>query len=139
MAKVKSLAVRRYLIRLFTLMSLYIFLLYIAVRFLNRPEPISGILAYTLGILPALPVIGIFWAVGRLLIEIDDEYQRLLLVRQILVATGLALASATAWGFLEQFNLVTHIPAYYWAVIWFGGLGVGALVNRLTLGDGGCI
>ncbi len=131
-------AIRRYLIRLAVLMSLYIGLLFIAVRLLGRDDPVTGPLAYVLGIAPAVPVIGVFWAVMRLLIEQQDEYQRLLMVRQILVATGFALSLATAWGFLEQFNLVAHIPAYYWAVIWFAGLGVGSLYNRLTLGDAGC-
>ncbi|MEQ1510773.1 MAG: hypothetical protein ABL909_10295 [Sphingopyxis sp.] len=129
----------RYLIRLFVLMSLYIALLFVAVRFLGRPDAVTGPLAYGLAFAPAVPVIGIFWAVARLLVEQTDEYQRLLLVRQTLVATGFALSLATGWGFLEQFNLATHIPAYYWAVIWFAGLGVGAAFNRFTLGDsGGC-
>jgi hypothetical protein len=127
-----------YLKRLFILMSLYIFFLYIAVVMLGRDNPITGVAAYALGLLPALPVIGIFWAVGRLLIELDDEYQQMLMVRQILVATGCSMAAATGWGFLEQFNLVAHIPAYYWTVLWFAGLGVGSLFNRITLGDAGC-
>ena len=42
----------------------------------------------TLAILPALPLIGIIWAFGRLLIEETDEYLRSLTVRQFLVATG---------------------------------------------------
>ncbi len=128
---------KAYLLRLFTLMSLYILFLFIAVRMLDEPDPVTGVPAYILGILPALPVIGIFWAIGRLLVELRDEYQQMLMVRQILVATGFTLAGATAWGFLEQFNLVVHIPAYYWAVIWFAGLGVGALFNKITLGDSG--
>ncbi|MEK6542257.1 MAG: hypothetical protein AABZ45_09085 [Pseudomonadota bacterium] len=130
----------RYLVRLFGLMSLYLSLLFIAVRFLERPNAVTGPLAYILAFGPAVPVIGIFWAVARLIIEMKDEYQRLLLVRQTLVATGFALSLATGWGFLEQFSLAPHIPAYYWAVVWFAGLGVGAAFNRFTMGDsGGCI
>lgn len=133
----KGSAQRRYVIRVLSLMAAYLSFLIIAVRFLGRDDPVIGPLAYVLGILPALPVIGVFWAVGRLLVETKDEYQRMLLVRQTLVATAVAMAAATAWGFLETFDLVPHIDAYYWAIVWFGGLGVGALVNRLTLGDGG--
>lgn len=130
-------AQRRYAIRLFALMSLYLGFLIIAERFLDRAQPVTGVLAYVLGILPALPVIGVFWAVGRLLVETNDEYQRLLLVRQTLVATALAMTAATGWGFLENYELVPHIAAFYWAIIWFGGLGAGSLFNRLTLGDSG--
>lgn len=130
-------AQRRYVIRLFSLMALYLSFLVIAVRFLGRADPITGPLAYMLGFLPALPVIGVFWAVGRLIVETKDEYQRMLLVRQTLVATAVAMAAATGWGFLENFDLVAHIDAYYWAIVWFGGLGVGAVFNKLTLGDSG--
>lgn len=130
-------AQRRYVIRIFSLMALYLAFLVIAVRFLGRTDPVTGPLAYVLGILPALPVIGVFWAVGRLIVESKDEYQRMLLVRQTLVATAFAMAAATGWGFLENFDLVSHIDAYYWAIAWFGGLGLGALFNRLTLGDSG--
>ncbi len=128
---------RRYTVRLFSLMALYMSFLIIAERYLDRAEPVTGILAYILALLPALPVMAIFWAFGRLLVETTDEYQRLLLIRQTLVATALSMAAATGWGFLENYELVPHIPAFYWAIVWFGGLGVGSLFNRLTLGDSG--
>ncbi len=41
------------------------------------------------------------------------------------------------WGFLENMKLVPHVDAFYIAVLWFVGLGVGSLVNYLTLGDSG--
>lgn len=138
MTKTLSPAHKKYLLRMCALMALYIAFLLIAVRLLGHANPVTGFPAFVLGLLPALPVIGIFWAVGRLLIELDDEYQQMLMVRQILVATGFSMAAATGWGFLEQFNLVAHIPAYYWAVLWFAGLGVGSLFNKVTLGDAGC-
>ena len=58
----------------------------------------------------------------------------MLTVRQTLWATGFALSVATVWGFLESFDLVGHIDAYYIAVLWFGGLGLGSCMNKLTLG-----
>src|SRR6476620_4280555 len=83
-------------------------------------------LKYPVAILPALPIIGIFGAMGRYLVEEQDEYIRMLTVRQTLWATGFALSVATIWGFLESFDLVGHIDAYYVAVLWFGGLGLGS-------------
>ena len=79
-----------------------------------------------------------FWAIGRLLIEETDEYLRSLLVRQMLVATGLTMVVATIYGFLENYGLVGHVDAFYLTILFFAGLGVGSLVNRLTIGDGGC-
>jgi hypothetical protein len=71
---------------------------------------------------------------GRYLVDEQDEYVRMLTVRQTLWATGFALSIATVWGFLESFDMVGHIESYYVATLWFGGLGFGSLMNRLTLG-----
>ena len=130
----KSPAMRRYLRRLAISMILYMAFLFIALRYVNA---VTGPLAYLLGALPGIAVLGVFWAMGRLLIEETDEYLRLLLVRQTLVATAFALSIATVWGFLENMRLVPHVDAFYISVLWFVGLGVGSLVNYLTLGDSG--
>ena len=130
----KSPAMRRYLRRLAISMILYMAFLFIALRYVNA---VTGPLAYLLGALPGIAVLGVFWAMGRLLIEETDEYLRLLLVRQTLVATAFALSIATVWGFLENMRLVPHVDAFYISVLWFCGLGVGSLVNYLTLGDSG--
>jgi len=89
-------------------------------------------------VLPALPIIGIFGAIGRYLVEEQDEYVRMLMVRQILWASGLTLSFATIWGFLNNFGLVGHADGYWLIALWFIGLGIGSLVNKLTLDDGGC-
>ena len=129
-------AQRRYVIRVAISMALYLAFLATAVRFVGNGD-VTGPLAYLLGALPGVAVIGVFWAVGRLLIEETDEFQRMLLVRQTLVATGFSLSIATVWGFLENVKLVPHVDAFYIAILWFAGLGVGALVNYLTLGTSG--
>jgi hypothetical protein len=94
----------------------------------------AGPLAYLVALLPALPIIGIFGAMGRYLVEEQDEYVRMLMVRQTLWASGFALSVATVWGFLENFGLVQHVDAYSVAIVWFFGLGIGSLINKLTLG-----
>lgn len=91
--------------------------------------------AYVLAVSPALAIVGVFWSIGRLLVEEKDEYQRMLFVRQTLVATAFALSIATVYGFLENFGLAPRVDVFYIAVLWFGGLGVGSLYNRLMLGD----
>ena len=91
---------------------------------------IAGPPAYLVAILPALPIIGIFAAIGRYLIEERDEYVRQLMVRQTLWASGFAVSMATIWGFLESFELVGHVESYYVAVLWYGGLGMGSCANK---------
>ena len=126
-------AMKRYNWRVVWLSALYaIFLIGAVYGF--KHQLFAGPSAYLAAILPALPIIGIFAAMGRYLVEEQDEYVRMLMVRQSLWASGFALSVATVWGFLENFNLVTHVDAYSIAIVWFFGLGVGAVMNKLTLG-----
>ena len=131
----KSLAKRRYNMAVLGCSAGYAAALFGAVSYFNNHPEARSATAYAAAIVPALLIIGIFIAVGRYLVEEQDEFQRLLMVRQTLVASGLALSMATLWGFLENFNLAPHVDAYWIAVVWFGGLGVGACVNKLTLGS----
>ncbi len=71
-----------------------------------------------------------FFAIGRYLVEETDEYLRMLMVCQTLVATGFALSLSTLWGFLNSFDLAPRIDSYYVAVVWFAGLGIGSCVNK---------
>lgn len=125
-------AVRRYNRRALWLSVLYALFLLAAI-YSFKHHLLSGPAAYLVAILPALPIIGIFAAIGLYLLEEQDEYVRMLMVRQTLWASGFALSFATMWGFLESFDLVAHAEAYYVAVLWFGGLGLGACVNKLTV------
>ena len=131
-----SSAIKRYNIRVVWLSLLYAAFLVGAILAFNH-RLVAGPLAYLAAILPAIPIIGIFVAIGRYLVEEQDEYVRMLMVRQTLWASAFALSLATIWGFLESFGLAGHIDAYYLAVAWFGGLGLGACINRLTLGAAG--
>ena len=137
MARYKSPAIRRYVIRLAVLMSFYLVALLGASRAF-RADLVSGPAAYVLAVIPALPIIGVFWAVMRLLVEEPDEFLRLLLVRQTLIATGFCLTIMTIWEFLQNFDLVPPGNGGFGAAFfWFVGLGVGAFYNWLTVGTTG--
>src|SRR3954471_21912881 len=128
-----SAAKRRYNRTVLILMFAYMLILFGVIIFFKNSSP-TGVSAYAAAILPALPIIGVFVAIGRYLLDEQDEYIRMLMVRQTLWASGFALSVATIWGFLESFDLVEHVDAYSVAIVWFGGLGLGACINRLTLG-----
>ncbi len=125
MATRMSPAKRRYTLRLAAGMAGYLVTLSLAVTFLRHGN-ITGPLAWLLALLPGLCVASVFWAFGRLLVEEADEYQRMLLVRQSLIATGFTLTIATLWGFLEMFDLVPRVDAFYLVVLWYLGLGIGS-------------
>lgn len=129
----RSPAYRRYERRVLSLSVVYALFLLAAV-YSFKHQLLSGTIAYAAAILPAVPIIGIFAVIGVYLLEEQDEYLRMLMVRQTLWASGFALSIATIWGFLEAFELVHQVESYYVAVLWFGGLGLGRLANRLTIG-----
>src|SRR5690349_653915 len=134
---VRTAAWKRYNWRVIWLSVAYAVLLIGAVYgFKHALVPVG--LKYLVAILPALPIIGIFVAIGRYLVEEQDEFVRMLMVRQILWASAFSLSLATVWGFLDSFELVGHADGYYIVIAWFFGLGIGGVVNKLTLGEGGC-
>jgi hypothetical protein len=134
---VRTAAWKRYNWRVVCLSLAYAVLLIGAVYGFKH-QLIPGGLKYLAAILPAVPIIGIFAAIGRYLVEEQDEYVRMLMVRQILWASGFSLSLATVWGFLNSFDLVGRADGYWVVIAWFFGLGIGGIVNKLTLGEGGC-
>jgi hypothetical protein len=128
---------KRYNVRIIWLSLVYAAFLLPAVYGFKH-HLIVGIVAWIVAILPAIPIIGIFAAMGRYLVEEQDEYVRMLMVRQMLWAMGFTLSCATIWGFLDNFGLVGHVDGYWIVVVWYFGQSIGSIVNKLTLGDGGC-
>lgn len=133
----RTLAWKRYNWRVVWLSLLYALFLIGAVYGFKH-KLVAEPLTYAVAILPALPIIGIFGAIGRYLVEEQDEYVRMLMVRQTLWASGFALSCATIWGFLDSFDLVGHLDGYYVVIAWYFGLGIGGLFNKLTHGEVGC-
>ena len=127
---------RRYMLRLALAMAIYLASLY-AAEILIEDNGLSGWPAYMLAAVPGLAFAAVFGIFARLIVEERDEFQRLLYVRQGLVATGIALSAAAIWGFLETYLPVPHVEAFWWPTIWCFGLGVGAVYNKLTMGSFG--
>ncbi len=100
---------------------------------------VEGPLLWLVALVPPIPILGLIWAMARLLIEERDEYQRMRMIRAALIATAVLLVTATIWGFLEMFDLAPHV--WVWAAFpaWSIGLGIGQLANPRFFGDpGGC-
>jgi len=127
---VQNPAERRYLVRFIPLMVAYVAIIF-AVSFWFRGRTDPGPLAYALSVLPAIPVVGVIWAMGRYLVEEQDEYLRQKQVRAILWATGVTVSVCTVWGFLQAYDLVPNVPLYWVFVLFCGGLGLGKCVTRL--------
>ena len=105
-----NLAFRRYTRRYLVLLLFYIAVVSGVAFWFSQGGP-QGRHRYAVAVLPALPIIGVIAAMGAFLVEQEDEYLRMLMVRQSLIAIGFTLIVTTIWGFLETFALVPHIPA----------------------------
>ena len=127
---------RRFLVRLgssTTVLGLFL----VAAKYLIGQGLVGGPLVWVLALIPGFALASMFYAVGMLIIEQKDEFIRMLVVRQLIIGTGIALSFAAFWGFLEKFGLVDHIYPFYFVFAFFGGFGFGGLVNRITHGAWG--
>ena len=134
----KGEAQRRYIRRIAFSTSLYLIAM-AGMVWASNEESVSQGLRALLAIPPALGVIGVFWAIGRLMVEEKDEFIRMLVIRQSLIATGLTLSAAALWGFLESAQVLPHLDAFWWPVLWFVGLAIGAVANRVQYGAWGAV
>ena len=121
--------VRRYTIRVMLFMASYVVILISSLAFARSGTVHAQIILVGLALITALPIIGVFWAVYRLLIETDDEYQRLLFAKQTLLATAFTLIIVTVWQFLDVYRVVAAGPQWM-GVIWFAMLGVAGPIAR---------
>lgn len=138
MASHSSPAIRRYIRRLAGFMLVYVLLIFLT-GYVFRHMPPARPWAYGVAVIPALPIIGVFWTIARLLVEETDEYLRMLFVRQSLFATGFCLTVMTVWEFLQNYEVVAPGNGGFGAAFfWFAGLGIGEAWNRWREGEGGC-
>ncbi|MCJ7421336.1 hypothetical protein [Sphingomicrobium astaxanthinifaciens] len=129
-------ASRAYLVRMLIVSVAYVGAVFAASALIDEGDPVTP-LSIAIAIVPGLAIAGYFYAMGRFLVEQQDEFMRMLMVRQTLVATAVAFSAASIYGFLENFGQVPHLDAYWWPITFFFGLGLGALVNKLTFGTYG--
>lgn len=83
-----------------------------------------------LSLVPALPLIALFLNLARYLSEERDEYLRLMVMRQILVATTVAMSCAVVWGFLSELGGMRPIANYWIPVVWVAAQSTWGLIQR---------
>ncbi|OYW26588.1 MAG: hypothetical protein B7Z44_15325 [Caulobacter sp. 12-67-6] len=111
MAQPMSAAMRRYLTRFFPAMLAYVGVLIGSLWMIRNQDP-QGPLLWLLAIAPAVPIIAVIAIMGLYLIEETDEFTRAMLAQAMLWGIGVTLAVCTAWGFLENVELVPHLPMF---------------------------
>ncbi|QYJ07424.1 hypothetical protein [Qipengyuania flava] len=108
----------------------YVLGLGIAVTLWNS-YTLSTPVVFVISLLPTLPTFGVIWAMGRYLADEQDEYLRHRTIMAALVALGFVLALGIFWGFLEMFELVPHVWAWWVLPVWAIGLGAAQLWQKV--------
>ena len=122
-------AQRRYLVRFWPIIGLYVVTV-LGVTWLFNNQPPEGPIKFVIAVLPALPIIGVLYVMGRYLVEEQDEFLRLQLVIGLLIATGLTLSFCAVWGFLEIYHLVPVIGVFDISWGYFAAMGLGRLLVK---------
>jgi hypothetical protein len=92
-------------------MAVYLAVLF-AVTWTFRNHPPEGALRYLLAAAPALPVIGGIGVMGYYLVDEKDEFQRMVLTRAMLWATGITLSAVTVVESVWRFIPLEHPPLF---------------------------
>jgi len=116
---------RRYQLRFWSAMTAYVVL----VAMISWITPIDHLpdgWRHAAALLPVIPIGVVIWAMARALEEMEDEYFRLLQARSMLLATGILLLGATAWGFLQEYTDLPPFPVIILFPCWCAAWGVSA-------------
>lgn len=122
---------RAYILRLAASMGAFIFALLVMRLWFKSSQPPTGVWLYAAAVLPALPILAAIGAVGRYVVEETDEYQRVLLIRAVLWATGATLAVATVRDFLVDYAHVPPMESGFDFFVFCIALGVAQVAVRL--------
>ena len=118
LGKSASSAHKRYVVRTMAFMSGYV-AVNVAAIFGAFDGIASPAAAWALALTVSAPVVGQIWATLALMRE-SDEFVRAVVAKQFILASGLAMAVASVWGFGESYADAPHIPAWiiyplFWA------------------------
>jgi putative oxidoreductase len=122
-------AQRRYVIRTLAFMLPYALVNMAAIT--GAFDGRSGPGSYLLGLVVAAPIAGQIWATLALMRD-ADEFVRALTAKRFIIASGLAMAIFSAWGFVESYAGAPHAPGWFIYILFWGAYGVTSPFIRTT-------
>ncbi len=127
----KSAAMKVYERGVMKTMSMYV-LIILGVAWTVRHHHPTGVVAYVLAVLPALPIMGMLAVMGVYLRDEKDEFLRWMMIQALLWATGVTLAVCTVIGFLQSFAAM-RAPEMFWVfVLYWPAFGVARVILKLS-------
>jgi peptidoglycan/LPS O-acetylase OafA/YrhL len=128
--KDKTPAFERYQRRVQIAMGVYVVVILGASYVLKLGSP-HWLWLYFWSVLPAVPVIAVFVAVGRYLQEEKDEYQRLKMTQALLVGTAALLTTVIVNDFVQTFAHTVAFPPFTSFMIFAAACAIVQGVQRL--------
>ena len=122
LGKSTSPAHKRYVFRTMAFMSGYV-AVNVAAIFGAFDDIASPVAAWGLALTVSAPVVGQIWATLSLMRE-SDEFVRAVVAKQFILASGLAMAVASVWGFGESYAGAYHLPAWLIYPLFWGCFGL---------------
>lgn len=122
LGKSTTAAHRRYVVRTMAFMLPYM-AINVAAIFGAFDDIASTPAAWLLALAVSAPVLGQIWATLMLMRD-SDEFVRAVTAKQFIVATGLAMAIASVWGFGESYADAYHLPAWLIYPLFWGCFGL---------------
>ena len=113
---------KRYVIRTNMFMAGYV-AANLAAIFGAFDEIIGKSAGIVLGLCVAAPIAGQLWATVALMNE-SDEFVRALTAKRFVVASGLAMALFSGWGFAETYGDAPHAPGWLIYPLFWGLFGL---------------
>lgn len=119
---------KRYARRVLWTMSIYVVML-VGSLLIVKHAHLHGWLLYSIALIPALPILAVMGALVRYLQEEKDEYLRLIMMRSLLIGTGVLLAVLVGNDFLRSISGVAAIPPFSSWGIFCAVFGVAQVVE----------
>lgn len=93
---------------------------------------VSGFVPAAMAILASIPVLGIFASWGRYLSSEQDEYHQALALKRVAIATNATMGAAIVWGFLQGFQVMPLVEAYWIPFLWVVIQGMFGCIEYLS-------
>jgi hypothetical protein len=110
-------AARRLVMRIASAIVLFLLISVAATGTYRAVHP-TGVAAMLAALAPSVPLLFAIRAMMLFPKEETDEFLRSRMLEGWSLATGLTLAVCTVWGFLDQFEVVPHLPLWVALYIW---------------------
>jgi hypothetical protein len=129
-------AFKRYQRRVQIAMAIYVVVI-LGAAWILKHSTLTGWHLYGWAVAPAIPVIAVIVAMARYLKEETDEYQRLKMMKAILVGTAALLSTVVVNDFVETFAKTQAFPPFASFIVFAVAVGITQGVQRLRDGRAG--